>query len=233
MSTQSDDTKMKKLGAEWLRRSFKRWGRRKTGKGLAAYLGIDPSGVTAMKQGTRRIQLVELPKITAFFEEEIPSEILNVATPVNHRTPSRLLGGSEQAVPLIRVTAMIAPAVWREAGATVAIAERVPASPDPRAAGSQQYACKIEAETNHFVICVPYGDLRTKPTANDVVHVRRTRPGFYEDTLRTVKVSNGTVQLQLHGSKDKNSTLTYPSSKHGEDIEIKGLVIGYYQAASF
>ena len=233
MSTETDDAKLMKLGSEWLKRSFKRWGRKKTGKELAARLGIDASGVTAMKQGKRRIQLSELPKIAAFFEEEIPSEILHVATPVNNKSPARLIWGSEQAVPLIRVTAIIAAGVWREAGVTVAIGERVPASPDPRAAASKQYACRIEAEANHYAICVPYADLRNKPTAKDVVHVRRTRPGVYEDTVRVVQIANGHVHLQLNGSKDKDTALAYPSNRPGEDIEIKGLVVGWYQAASF
>lgn len=227
----NDDARMKKLGSEWLKRSFKRWGRRKTGKELASILGIDPSGVTAMKNGTRRIQLSELPKIADFFEEEIPNELFSAVTsPTNIRHPARVLGGSEQSVPLIRVTAIIAAGVWREAGVTVAITDRVPAS--PKATGYKQYACKIEAEPDRFAICVPYAEARPRPVANDIVHVRRMKSGTYEDTLRIVRLVNGAVQLQLQGNKDKATTLAYPSTSPSEEIEIRGLVLGFYQHAS-
>ncbi len=100
----------------------------------------------------------------------------------------------------------------------------------------KQYACKIEAESNRYAICVPYSDMRTKPMANDLVHVRRTSKGFCEDTLRRVRIAPGTVQLALEGTgRDKESVLTMPPAKNNnsETIEIKGLVVGYFSPTAF
>lgn len=219
-----------KLYLEWLQRGLDKPG--KHGKELAAVLGVSESVVSRMRAGLRRIHAVELQKIANYIDEEIPTE-QRLVTPTGRPLAHTALGGA-QAVPLVRVTAVIAPSVWREVGATLAIAERIPASPDPRLSGMKQYACKIEAEGNRYAICVPYGDMRTKPMANDLVHVRRTSKGFHEDTLRVVRVSPGVVQLALEGaSRDKESVLTMPSTKPHETIEIKGLVVGYFSPTSF
>ncbi len=138
--------------------------------------------------------------------------------------------------PPIRVTAVIAPGVWREAGISVAIAERVPASPDPRVQGLKQYACKIESD-GRFVICVPYQEMRPKPLAGDTVHVRRFENGRYEDTLRVVRIVRDQVQLeQVNGnskSAGRGTAIAYPPAKGDESVEIRGLVVGYYSPASF
>lgn len=223
-----------KLYLEWVRQGAAKIGKG-AGKGLARALGISESAVSRMLAGKRRIQLAELPKIAEFIGDEVPSEA-GVATTSSNKAPAQTALGNTQAVPLVRVSAVIAPSVWREAGVTVAIAERVPASPDPRIANLKQYACKIEAEPNRFAICVPYTDMRARPVVNDVVHVRRTRKGFYEDTLRTVRISaKGLVQLELEGArKEGEAVLLYPAPAKGpETIEIKGLVVGYFHPASF
>ncbi len=219
-----------KLYLEWLQRGLEKPG--KHGKELAAVLGVSESVVSRMRAGLRRIHAVELPKIANYIDEEIPTD-RSLVTP-SSRPPAHSALGSAQAVPLVRVTVVIAPSVWREAGATVAIAERIPASPDPRLSGMKQYACKIEAEANRYAVCVPYGDVRTKPMANDTVHVRRTSKGFCEDTLRIVRLGPNGVQLALEGTgRDKESILTVPSTKSGETIEIRGLVVGYFSPTSF
>ena len=224
-------SKTQKLYRDWVRRGLKKKG--KNGKGLAAALGISPAQVSrmlkdeeTMKPGEkppRSIQIEELAVIAAYIEEEVPGDR-------NNRTVHLAQGSA--AVPLVRVLAIVAPAVWREVGVQVALAERVPASPDPRAAGMQQYACKIEAEPNRYAICVPYGDARVKPIANDTVHVRRTnQQGLFEDTLRVVRVSNGSVRLEAGNGKNKDA-VAYPA-KAGEIVEIKGLVIGYFEPIVF
>lgn len=223
-----------KLYLDWIVRGLQKPG--KTKKGLAGVLGVHPSGVTALLKGERRLQLVEVPKVAAYLEEEVPEGVANsVNTLIPPGQPSAL--GSALAVPLLAITAVIAPSVWREAGVAVVIAERIPSSPDPRVSDLKQYACKIEADPSRFVICVPYSEMRSRPVANDVVHVRRTRKGFYEDTLRTVRISSrGQVRLELEpsGARAGEAVLAYPAAaKAGETIEIKGLVVGYYQAATF
>ena len=223
-------SKISKLYLDWVRRGLDKPG--KTQKGLGAAIGVSESVVSRLLAGKRRIQTAELSIISGYIDEPIPAEG-RVNTPNEKHSHGSL--GSAQAVPLARVTAIIAPAVWREVGVPLAIAERIPASPDIRIAGMKQYACKIEADGNRYAICVPYSDIRAKPMPNDVVHVRRTVRGQYEDTLRVVRIANGTVRLQLEGAaaKDRSAALDFVAGKSGEDIEIKGLVVGYFHAASF
>jgi hypothetical protein len=222
-----------KLYLDWLRHGLRKPG--KSGKGLATVLGVSESAVSRMLAGKRRFQLLELPKIAGYIEEEVPGSNGAASQAAAHdKIPDQPELGNEQAVPLVRVTAIIAPAVWREAGAVVAVAERIPASPDPRLSRMKQYACRIEAEPNRFVICVPYDDIRKAPAAGDCVHVRRTRKGFFEDTLRIVRIGpNGSVALELAGAATKSgeARIIYPAK--AEDIEIKGLVVGYFHAATF
>lgn len=223
-------SKISKLYLDWVRRGLDKPG--KNQKGLGAAIGVSESVVSRLLAGKRRIQTAELSIISIYIDEPIPAEG-RVTTPNEHPPQNAL--GSAQAVPLVRVVAIIAPSVWREAGVSLAIAEKIPASPDPRIAGMKQYACRIEAESNRYAICVPYSDIRAKPMPNDVVHVRRTVRGQFEDTLRIVRIANGTVRLQLEGAptKDRSAVLDFVAGKSGEDIEIKGLVVGYFHAATF
>ena len=231
-----------KLLRDWVRAGFKKPG--KSGKGLAAALGMSPSQVSRMltkeeklvpgKKAPRRVYLDELRTIAEYIDEPIPTGLLSGEASDNSNrvsAPTSTLGG-EQAVPLVRVSVVIAPSVWREVGVTVAIAERIAASPDPRVSGMKQYACKIESENGQFVVCVPYFTMRREPLANDVVHVRRTDKGRYEDTLRTIRIVRGQVQLQLDGAKGREGVLLYPSTTD-ETLEIKGLVVGYHTSAKF
>jgi len=68
---------------------------------------------------------------------------------------------------------------------------------------------------------------------NDVVHVHRIVNGRYEDTLRVVHIVGGQIRLVAEGQKGKDATLSYPSTSKNEDIEIKGLVVGYFNATIF
>lgn len=223
-------TNVSKVYIDWISRGLQKPGKNK--KGLAGVLGVHPSQVSQLLKGKRRLLASELTKVSEYLEEAAPSESNNVVT---LQTPSAGALGSAHAVPLVRVAVVIAPSVWREAGAVVLVAERIPASPDPRVASVKQYACRIEAEPNRFAVCVPYGSMRSQPVANDVVHVRRTRKGFFEDTLRVVRLgAKGQVRLELEGSnKQGEAVLTYPAAKNAETVEIKGLVVGYHVTTTF
>jgi hypothetical protein len=88
----------------------------------------------------------------------------------------------------------------------------------------KQYACKIGAQEGRFAICVPYGDMRARPLANDKVHVRRTdKEGHYEDTLRVVHFAHGQVQLRIKGAKGRDAILSYPAAK---DSDYSSEVLG-------
>jgi DNA-binding Xre family transcriptional regulator len=210
----------------WLRAGLAKKG--KTNKGLAAVLGVAESAVSRMKDGTRRIQLAELPVIAAYLEEPVPG------IQTMERTGQDITLGAVHSVPLVRVTAVIAPSVCRDVAVALAIAERVPASPDRRISGMKQYACKIEADPNRFAICVRFSELRRAgPMQNDVVHVRRVVADRYEDTLRVVHIVGNQVRLVAEGQKGKDASLLYPSASKAETLEIKGLVVGYFNATSF
>lgn len=214
---------------DWLREGMKKAG--KANKGLAQAMKKSESVVSRMLAGERKIHIGDVPAIAGYIEEEPPTNNVNVVSLAN-KTPIRL--GSEQAVPgLIRVVSVIAAGVWREAGVAVAIAERVSASPDPRVAGLQQYACKIEVD-GRFAICVPYSEMRAKPTANDIVHVRRTQGDRYEDTLRVIRISHGQVRLDLvNGGKGRAQAIAYPAAKGDDPVEIRGLVVAYHVPVSY
>lgn len=209
----------------WLRAGLAKPG--KTNKELAARLGVHNSAVSRMTKGLRQILAAELPIISAYIEEPIPGRI------PNDRTGEDIALGNALSVPLVRVTAVIAPSVWREVSVALAFTERVPGSPDPRIAGMKQYGCRIEADPNRYAVCVRFADMRTRPMQNDVVHVRRTREDRYEDTLRVVHIVGGQVRLIAEGQKGKDAVLIYPSNSKPEMIEIKGLVVGYFNSTSF
>jgi transcriptional regulator with XRE-family HTH domain len=212
---------------DWLARGLAKPG--KSVKGLAAHLGIEASAVSRMKSGERRIQLAELPRIAEYLGEDPPGNG-KVATKTWSRDPRT----STPLVPAKAVTVVLAPSVWREVGgAPVALEEWVPTSPDQRIAGIPQYTCKVEAVAGCYVICVPYGDIRLRPTPNDVVHVRRRVRGQFEDTLRVIRIDAfGKVRLQLQAD-DGRVSLEYPSAKTHEAVEIRGLVVAYYTTVTF
>jgi transcriptional regulator with XRE-family HTH domain len=220
--------------SEWLDRGLRKRG--KSAKELAARLGILTSAVSRMRKNSQLFKVHELQPIADYIEEPAPVPAGGHAANAGSSSESAARGtlGSETAVPPIRVTSVIAVGVWREVGAPVMVlAERAPASPDPRLKGIRQYACKIEAEPNRYAVCVPYQDMRQRPLNGDVVHVRRTRQGQYEDTLRVVRIVNGQIRLHLKGDeKNKDGTIAFPAAK-GEDVEIRGLVVGYHEIEQF
>lgn len=54
-----------KMDIEWIRNQLERPGY--TQRGLAAAMGVDPSTVSKMLDGKRRLQLAEVPKVEAYF----------------------------------------------------------------------------------------------------------------------------------------------------------------------
>lgn len=204
-------------------------------KGLAGRLQIHPSQVSRMLIGKRKVQVEELSVIADYLGTEIPLAASVRDGTFNASTTSKRsasLGGS-LSVQLVPVMAVIAPGAWREAGSG-ALAGRaaIPAVPDQRLAGLEQYACEIEGESGSYVVCVRYTDIRQRPFADDLVHVVRTKGDLREETLRRIVINGDTVRLQLPGDGAKNA-LAYPSRKAGEQVEIKGLVVGRFQMTLF
>lgn len=227
-------SKIPKLYLDWIQRGLEKPGKNK--KGLAGALGVHPSQVTQLLKGKRRLNSAELSRVAEYTGEPVPlSETNHAAVLRNHIPQQGATLGSALSVPLVRVLAVIAPSVWREAGVEVAITDRVPATPDARVARLKQYACKIEAEPGRFAICVPYSDMRGSAVEGDVVHVRRIRRGQHEDTLRTVRISpRGQVRLELEGAAGDGAIIYQPPTQKGaEAVEIRGLVVGYFHPVAF
>jgi plasmid maintenance system antidote protein VapI len=220
---------------DWIKAGLSQPG--KSGKGLAGHLKRSESVVSRILSGERQIKADELPRIADYLGTEIPlgGSVRNGANYAN-TTQRRSALATAQSVRLVSVMAVIAPAVWREAGsAGVSSRTQVPAVPDQRLSGLEQYACEIEAEPGHFAICVNYFELRQRPVADDLVHVIRTRGDLRENTLRRVAIHGDQVRLQLAGEGGKGAAgaLSYPSRKPTENLEIKGLVVGHFHAERF
>lgn len=233
-----------KIYLDWIRAGLGR-AKGKTQKGLAAALGIDPSGVTKLLQGKRELQLSELPVVATYLGTPVPVEPgggvgVGTATAGVQNVSGRLERGPT--AQLIGVTAVIASAVWRENEARVRVtkasqaqAVQVPASADSRLVNVKQYACAIEGEPDRFLICAPYSAVRPQPRDGDVVHVRRTAGTLHEDTVRTVRINGGQIRLELQDNSGNagERVLPYPSRKGSEKIAIEGLVVGEFRAYRF
>ena len=109
---------------------------------------------------------------------------------------------------------------------------------DPRLASDlKRYAVHMRGKFK-YAICVPFGEVRTHPMPNDLVHVRRTRThdNLYEDTLRTVRISHGRVQLVVFPDTEKKyegSVVAFPSRRVKEHVELRGLVVGFFEPLPF
>lgn len=206
----------------------------KSQKGLSLAISRPESTVSKMCDGTRLVHLDEVDNIADYFGPDHP--------PPNGRgqrqARSAALTGDEEVPPGLAIDAIVAPGFWRGVGAvvdTTATRMPIPGRLEPKFAHVKQYACAFQADPTKFAICVPYAALRTAPLQDDEVHVRRTRAnGEIEDTVRIVKITGNKVRLILEeaSDKDKDRSLAYPSKRAGEQIEIRGLVIGTFFAKS-
>jgi hypothetical protein len=71
-----------------------------------------------------------------------------------------------------------------------------------------------------------------RPTHGDIVHVRRTLRGHYEDTLRVIHIG-GSGKVRLQQPDDNQASTNYPSAEPDEMLEICGLVVAYYTTVAF
>jgi hypothetical protein len=111
----------------------------------------------------------------------------------------------------------------------------VPNPPGSKFAELPRYGVSYRADPNSYAVCVPYFKARSAPVHDDQVHVRRikTADGLHEDTIRVVKVKGKKVSLVCEepvpkGYKDKE--VAYPSKTRSETVEIRGLVVGRFEA---
>jgi hypothetical protein len=210
----------------------------KSQKGVAAAIGRSAGTVSKICKGERPVHLEEIDAISNYFGPGHP--------PPNgvHLNPPAArdgrLTGEETALPTggLPIEAIIGQGLWNSAGgqmSTVAARTPVPGRLEPRFLGMKQYACAFRSDPNQYVVCVPFAAMRPAPVHEDEVHVRRTRAnGEHEDTIRVVRTTNGRVQLVLADAPDntRDKILDYPSSRAGETVEIRGLVIAHMTSKS-
>ena len=177
---------------EWLKAGLLRPG--KSGVGLAKALGIDPSAVSRMLQGKRKLQLHEVDKAAAYLGVEPPNRgSLRIGA----------VAPSQNEVQIVALTKSAAGGVWREVGVSVIFeAVAIPLVPEPRLAGLEQYATRIDGtdfnrilKPGDYAIFVPFDGIRTAPQDGDIVEVERKRGDVVETTVRRVRIRGGAVEL--------------------------------------
>lgn len=197
--------------AEWLRLGLAKTGVEK--QDLAKELGLHPSAISHMLRGAREFKEAEILVISRVIKEPPPplSDTEAAGTRVEH---VRSIGWANPSV-------VVAPNVWRQAGAAMSLPERIPLSPDPRLTGSDQYVCKIEGVAR-YAVCVHFNDFRSSPRPGDRVHVVRAKGDLEEHTLhRVTQVTNGKPHLApLDGSG--------PEFPIEATQNLRGLVVGFY-----
>lgn len=185
---------------------------------FARAAGLSEDQVSKTLAGSRQLQEHEV---------QILASLTRTPVPPLQGFPSPAITGRVEAVMAVQwahPTVIIAPGLWRDAGAVIKMTEQIPLSPDPRLAGLKQYVCKIEGETS-YLNCADLDG--SKPRAGSVVHVRRFKGEQYEDTLWQVEFSDGELRLTMEGAAPL-SVQAPPS-----DVVIHGVVVGRYIPTNF
>jgi transcriptional regulator with XRE-family HTH domain len=215
---------------QWLRNGLKQPG--KSNVGLAKALGINPSGVSRMLKGERKLQLSEVEKAAAYLG--LPPPTGNSAIVNGPVAPTRQ---SAQAVVLAKSASA---EVWRKAGVKVTYeAIAIPFVPEPSLAGLTQYATRIDGSDfnkvlrpGDYAIFVPFQDVRKSPQDGDIVEVERHRGDLKEVTVRRVRIKGDVVELWPESDDPQWQT---PMRYHGQGAphgpEITGCYVGLFRPA--
>lgn len=185
----------------------------KSGKELAARLGLAPAQITRLRKGERPLKVTELRIIEEYIGEPAPGYgALRQDGPIRPAHP-------------IAVTVVIAPGVWREAGAPVMTNERAYKLADKDLEGLDQYACAVESDPNRIAICVPYNQMRVSPKSGDLVHVVRSRNGLEEHTFWLVDTDpSGGFWLVSEQVAPSRHRVPYPRNG-ARDMHVRGVVV--------
>lgn len=206
---------------DWLRIGLSKPG--KTHQGLADALGVDRSAVTKMLSGRRKIQASELIAIAEYIGETVPTKTHTTQVYVNS----------------VVVRAVAASGVWRERGFVMRSSVAVPIIPDPRLAGFEQYALKIEGtdfnkvfNEGDFPIFVRFQDVRRVPHDSDIVHIRRVQAGMVEDSVKRVRLVDRHIELWPESTDPSNQRPIIITDLNKLDgMSIEGLYVGLYRPA--
>jgi SOS-response transcriptional repressor LexA len=211
---------------DWLKAGLQRPG--KSNAGLAKALGVNPSAVSRMLKGARRLQLDEVAKAATY---------LGIEPPNHANVRLRTVAASTTSVHVVELTKSAAGGVWREEGVPVIFeAVAIPLVPEPKLAGLKQYATRVDGtdfnkvlKPGDYAIFVPFSDIRKAPQDGDIVEVERRRGDAVETTVRRVRLSGGVVELWPESDNpawEKPHRLT---SAERDRTEITGFYVGLFR----
>jgi transcriptional regulator with XRE-family HTH domain len=214
---------------EWLKKGLKQHG--KSASGLARSLGIDPSIVSKMVTGKRRISAEELPRIARYLGVPEPRSV-DIVNGLGRPAEIRLQ------TQVVSVTKVASGGVWREVGA-LSVFDRaiIPAVPNPRIEGLTQYAIRVEGtdtdklfRLGDYAIFVPFDDIRTAPRDGDLVEVEQRRGNMKQTTIRRVRLNGEAVELWPESTAPEwQAPMPYPSQTRFETTQIVGLYVGMFR----
>lgn len=192
----------------WIREGLKKAGRNQSD--LARLLEVDPSQITRMMQGGRKLSPDEAILIAEFLRLPIPSSALKLA-----RAGNKLRG--------VKVVGMLSSGLWRDARAPISdVPDAVGAVIDDRYPVEEQTAYRVVSEpamssrlqAGDFVIVVPFSRYRSRPLPGDIV-VRELR--------REELLSHTLVRCTRDGLFDMMTGEAAP-----DDSEFVGLYVGFH-----
>jgi SOS-response transcriptional repressor LexA len=201
------------LYRDWLRLGLRQPG--KTGRGLAAFLGLDPAAVSRMVAGERQIKADEIPRMAEYLGLPPPGGVFSTSK--------------------VRVIGIIAAGIWREPETMISPSEHeIPVLDD--SSEQEKYALQVADASispvipkGAFAICVPYWNHRQELHDGDLVHIERKKGNLVETTVRKLIRNSHGFQLVPESDQPGYAPIPY-AGRHDEHTEIKGLVIGSYRA---
>lgn len=193
---------------EWLNYGLEKKG--KSGKGLANYLGIQPSAVSRMLSGERRILASELDNISRYIEEPIPF----VTNPYPNNEVNQML-----------IAGFVNKGIWFEREKQKPLYEDIPKL-HVSGLEAEQYAyiltydCHTHLKDTYLITVRPE-DIKREGRDNDIVIVERTREDLSQFVLAQFSVGHGKRSII-----DLDSSLDQITKIDSDDCYIAGLVIG-------
>jgi len=195
----------------WLAATLK--AERKSQRALARHLKIDPSSVTFMLKGKRRIQVEEWQKIFEFLGKEPPSQF-----------PLPKISRRAESVATAPVKGIAMERTWREEG-VLTVGRRVSAVLGSEYPTTIQYALEVDdperpdGVASEYVLCVPVSEMHRPMRVGDLLHCERKRGDLIQIVLRRIVSLNDKRTLVTDRGE---TTPPEPLSNY----TVVGLVIG-------
>lgn len=202
---------------DWIAEALDKPGKSRTG--LAKAMGIHPSGVTALMQGTRQLKLHEAQKAAAYLEVSLPSSLLPAV--------------QELPISYVEITGEAAGGVWAEPG----LRYRREVTSIPAEAGwpvDAIFALRVrgdsinrKAQDGDLVVCLDLTAAPRSPRPKDWVILERKRGGLIETSVKLVREQDGQVILSSF-SDDPSFCETFSlTAVDGEELRIAAYVLRF------